>query len=74
MPEIITIIFDCYNPEFTFDPLRIDDQEKCEDASEALIEFLDDHHISYYYQSVTKDELHTAQEGFDKKGMRECGG
>ncbi len=74
MPEIITIIFDCFNPELNTDPMRVDDFDKCNDANEALIEFLDDHHISYYAQCVTKNELHCFENELLKKGIVERGG
>jgi hypothetical protein len=74
MPEIFTIIFDCHNLELSYDPLRIDDTENCIDANEALVDFLDDHHISYYLQDVTKDKLHDEQNRLEKLGIKEYGG
>lgn len=71
MPEIITILFNCYPPmeiNMYKDP---EAHKKCKDAYEDFINFLDDHHISYYYQDVTNDEMHAEQDRLESLGVRE---
>jgi hypothetical protein len=76
MPEIITIIFDCYGMDSSIysDPKMFDAPERCRDAEEALIDFLDDHHISYYSRWIENDELRVKETEFAKDGIGEYGG
>lgn len=71
MPEIFTIIFDCRGSNS--DPVPVDDYENCENAKQSLIDFLDDHHISYYYKYITDNELADEMERLDKSGYDEVG-
>ena len=75
MPEIITIIFNCYAPSdggFKIgDVSRIDENEKCVDAQNKLFDFLRDEHISYYYQDVTQDEIDVEQDRLESLGVKE---
>jgi hypothetical protein len=73
MPEIITIIFDCYAPSDGNSPDPITDLENCEDANEALADFLKEHHISYYVQDVTRKKLRNIEDKLHKKGVTEVG-
>lgn len=76
MPELIRIIFDCWDVDRAIyeDPKTYDAPERCHDANEALISYLEDHHISYYLQWMERSELIEKEQEFAISGIREYGG
>jgi hypothetical protein len=74
MPEIITIIWDCYPPfeASMCDPLRVGEGRRCTDAQDALYRFLTDHHISWYERDVTRDEMSAEEERLIALGAKDC--
>lgn len=74
MPEIITIFFNCTTGGMSYDPLLSDAVDRCYDVKESLIDFLDDHNVSYYRQYVKNDEYYEAERKLIELGIRERGG
>lgn len=63
MPKIITIIFECYPPLVpNIDPSRVGEGKRCADAYEDLLDYLHEHHISYYHLDVKRDEMRAEEE------------
>lgn len=74
MPNVITIVFNCYGEDYHDNPKMFDAPERCHDANEALIDFLNDHHISYYEQWMDNSELIEMEREFAIAGIHEYGG
>ena len=49
-------------------PMGIDEPRKCHEAWEELIDFLKEHHISYFYQDINHDQIAAEEEELLKNG------
>ena len=72
MPESITIIFNHNDTRsMTIDPLDIDSARDGEYALEELIDYLNNHHISYFHKYISYDEMESEEERLIASGARE---